>query len=72
MVGRSIEYVFDALRRRSKSPGDDDEGVRVTYYEIYEERIIDLLARDSSTSTSSSSRTLRVRWRNEMDFTCRI
>ena len=70
VVGRSIEYVFDALRRRSKSSGDDEEGVRVTYYEIYEERIIDLLARDSSSTSSStsSSRTLRVRWRKRDGF----
>ena len=42
----------------------------MTYYEIYEERIIDLLARDSSltSSSSSSSRTLRVRWRKRDGF----
>ena len=70
--GRAIDRV--RVRRVTasiKSSGDDEEGVRVTYYEIYEERIIDLLARDSSltsSSSSSSSRTLRVRWRKRDGF----
>jgi len=67
VVGRSIRFLFDALRRR-RSSGNEDAVVRVTHYEIYEERIIDLLARDSSSSTSSSSRSLRVRWRKRDGF----
>ena len=66
VVGRSIRFLFDALRRR-RSSGNEDAAVRVTHYEIYEERIIDLLARDSS-SSSSSSRSLRVRWRKRDGF----
>ena len=66
VVGRSIRFLFDASRRR-RSSGNDDAVVRVTHYEIYEERIIDLLARDSSSSSSSSS-SLRVRWRKRDGF----
>ena len=63
VIARSLARVFDAVAR--------DDGaefiVRLSYYEIYKEKIIDLLARAPS-SSSSSAKPLRVRWRKREGF----
>lgn len=66
VIGRSIRYIFDALERevdeRASSECSTRATVRLTCYEIFEERIIDLLTHEES------SRTLRVRWRKRDGF----
>ena len=64
LIGRSIEYLFDALGREAAGGGEKAPTkvvVSVTSYEIYKEKVIDLLADESSKS-------LRVRWRSRDGF----
>lgn len=64
LIGRSIEYLFDALGRETADGGEKVPTkvvVSVTSYEIYKEKVIDLLADESSKS-------LRVRWRSRDGF----
>ena len=66
VIARSIRYIFDALERevddRSSTESATRATVRLTCYEIFEERIIDLL------TSEESSRALRVRWRKRDGF----
>ena len=68
IIPRALSRVFRAVSRARADPDPESSSivVRVSYYEIYKEKIIDLLA--ESSSANAHAKQLRVRWRKSEGF----
>ena len=68
IIPRALSRVFRAVSRARADPDPESSSivVRVSYYEIYKEKIIDLLA--ESSSANAHAKQLRVRWRKREGF----
>ncbi|CEF99061.1 P-loop containing nucleoside triphosphate hydrolase [Ostreococcus tauri] len=62
VIARSLRFLFDACEKRNASDDRAMTVVTLTYYEIYKEKIIDLLTNEESSCA------LRVRWRKQEGF----